>query len=122
MGSTSSKPEVGVSNKEKSKAKADVFGLTSTDKNIISDGHDASEMMEEEDESDLRYDRDLKILLEDHRYVTKFIMVIAIVAMFCQIAFAVWSIMALANLGSWEDALLINWYHLLKILLNIYVS
>lgn len=86
------------------------------------DHHEISEIIEKEDESDLRYDRDLKVLLEDHRYVTKFIMIISIVAMVCQIAFGVWSIIELGELGTWEDALLINWFHMLKIFLNIYVS
>ena len=30
--------------------------------------------------------------------------------------------MELSEQGSWEDALLINWFHVLKIFMNTYIS
>ena len=38
-----------------------------------------------------------------------------------QIVFGVWCLQNLSKLGTWEEALLINWYHLLKIFMNLYV-
>ena len=45
-------------------------------------------VVEDEDASDLIYDKELKILLEDHKRVTKFTMVVSILTMFAQIVFA----------------------------------
>ena len=38
-----------------------------------------------------------------------------------QIVFGVWCMQELAAVGTWEDALLINWFHLIKILMNLFV-
>ena len=84
--------------------------------------HADDEVIEKEDFSDLYYDRDLKVLLEDHRQVTKFAMLVAILVMILQMAFSVWSLTLLSEKGSWENALLINWFHLLKLLMNLYVT
>lgn len=48
-------------------------------------------------------------------------MVVSMLVMACQVAFAVWCLQTLSDAGTWEDALLINWYHLLKIFMNLYV-
>ena len=79
-------------------------------------------MVEEEDDTDLIYDKELKILLEDHKHVAKFMMVVSIILLLCQVAFAVWCMEELASVGTWEDSLLINWFHVLKIFMNVYVA
>ena len=85
------------------------------------DVSEVSQEIEEEDASDLYYDKELKILIEDHKRVTKFTMIVSMLLMGCQIAFAIWCLGTNQSLGTWEDALLINWYHLLKIFMNCYV-
>ncbi len=45
---------------------------------------------QEEDESDLVYYKELRILLEDHKHVAKFLMIVSIIVMLSQIVFAVW--------------------------------
>jgi len=60
-------------------------------------------------------------LLEDHKRVAKFMMIVSIMVMIGQIVFAVWCMQELAAVGTWEDALLINWFHLIKILMNLFV-
>ena len=82
---------------------------------------DLSQVVEEEDASDLYYDKELKLLLEDHKRVSKFMMIVSMLLMGCQIAFAVWCLQTNLGLGTWEDSLLINWYHALKIFMNLYV-
>lgn len=76
---------------------------------------------QDEDESDLVYYKELRILLEDHKHVAKFLMIVSIIVMLSQVVFAVWCMQELAAVGTWEDALLINWFHLLIILLNLYI-
>jgi len=49
-------------------------------------------------------------------------MFVSIAVMFAQIVFAFWCMDKLSDQGTWEDALLINWYHLLKIFMNSYIS
>ena len=80
-----------------------------------------SQSIEEEDASDLYYDKELKLLIEDHKRVTKFTMIFSMLLMAGQIAFGVWCLRENLNIGTWENALLINWYHLLKIFMNVYV-
>ena len=82
---------------------------------------DMSQSIEEEDASDLYYDKELKLLIEDHKRVTKFTMVFSMLLMTGQIVFGVWCLRTNLDLGTWKDSLLINWYHMLKIFMNIYV-
>ena len=82
---------------------------------------DLSQSIEEEDASDLYYDKELKLLIEDHKRVTKFTMVFSMLLMTGQIAFGVWCLMRNLDMGLWVNALLINWYHMLKIFMNFYV-
>ena len=79
-------------------------------------------MIDENDDSDLIYDKELKGLLEDHKIITRLIMIVSMLVMTCQSAFGILCMMELSELGSWEDALLINWFHVLKIFMNTYIS
>mmetsp|Transcript_3858 Transcript_3858/g.4496 ORF Transcript_3858/g.4496 Transcript_3858/m.4496 type:complete len:177 (-) Transcript_3858:267-797(-) len=83
---------------------------------------DVSIVVDENDDSDLVYDKELKILLEDHKTITKLMMIVSILLFTCQTVFGLWCMNELSNLGTWEDALLINWFHVLKIILNCYIS
>ena len=83
---------------------------------------DASLMVDENDDSDLIYDKELKILLEDHKQISKLVMYVSILLMTAQSVFGIYCMMELADQGTWEDALLINWFHVLKIFMNTLVS
>ena len=48
-------------------------------------------------------------------------MITSIILFLSQIVFAVWCLMQLSDVGTWEDALLINWFHYLKVILNAYI-
>ena len=44
---------------------------------------DASLMIDENDDSDLIYDKELKGLLEDHKIITRLIMIVSMLVMTC---------------------------------------
>ena len=75
-----------------------------------------------EDDSDLIYDKELKKLLEDYKLISKIMMIASIIIFVGQIVFGLWCMKKLSDAGTWEDALLINWFHILKIALNAYIS
>ena len=64
----------------------------------------------------------MKKLLIDHKAVTKFIMIVTIIFNMGQIVFGVLSMRELNTMGTWEDALLIQWFHLIKLFMDIYIS
>ena len=75
-----------------------------------------------EDDSDLIYEKEMKLLLKDHKVITRFLMGFAIVVMIIQLGFAVWCLTTIYSPKDFktEDGLLVIWYHILKILLNLY--
>ena len=74
-----------------------------------------------EDDSDLIYEKEMKILLADHKIITRFLMGFGIFVMIAQLAFAVWCLIAIyGQVKETSEALLVIWYHILKILLNLY--
>ena len=48
-------------------------------------------------------------------------MVVTIVLNIGQVVFAYTSMQKLSDMGTWEDALLINWFHLIKVFMDIYM-
>lgn len=50
-------------------------------------------VVDENDDSDLIYDKELKILLEDHKHIANIMMIVSIIVFLGQIAFAFWSMM-----------------------------
>ena len=63
----------------------------------------------------------MKVLLKDHGIICRFLMSFAIVVMVLQLVFAVWCLMNIYKLISDKsEGLLVIWYHILKILLNLY--
>ena len=50
-------------------------------------------MSQIEDDSDLIYEKEMKVLLKDHGIICRFLMSFAIVVMVLQLAFAVWCLM-----------------------------
>ena len=53
--------------------------------------------------------------------IAKVMMWVSVLLFSGQIVFAVWCMYQLADIGTWEDSLLINWFHILKIILNAYI-
>ena len=63
----------------------------------------------------------MKLLLKDHKVITRFLMGFTIVVMIVQLGFAVWCLMTIySQIKETSEALLVIWYHILKILLNLY--
>ena len=59
--------------------------------------------------------------MQDHKIVTRFLMGFARVVMIVQLAFAVWCLTTIyGQIKEYTEALLVIWYHILKILLNLY--
>ena len=64
-------------------SEADEFKNSSKRDIFTENASEPSMVVEEEDASDLLYDKELKLLLEDHKRVAKFTMVLAIFLMAC---------------------------------------
>ena len=70
----------------------------------------------------MTYDRELKLLLEDNKRVTKCAMILSIIVMLVQVIFAFYCVSELSSVGAWEETMLIQCFHLIVILMNLYVS
>ena len=78
-------------------------------------------MSQIEDDSDLIYEKEMKVLLHDHKIVTRFLMGFGIVIMVLQLGFAIWCLTTIySQVKDTSEGLLVIWYHILKILLNLY--
>ena len=78
-------------------------------------------MSQIEDDSDLIYEKEMKVLLKDHSIICRFLMSFAIVVMVLQLGFAVWCLTNIyKQIDETAEALLVIWYHILKLLLNLY--
>ena len=76
-----------------------------------------------EDDSDLVYEKEIKVLLEHHRQISKCMMTFAILVMTIQTAFGIWCLVTIYNdVDAMQEGLLIIWFHFLKIFHNVYLS
>ena len=82
----------------------------------------------EEDESDLIYEKQKKLLLQDHLLICKVLMGTAVFVMILQIAFAIWRLTILRrveNSGKCDKqkcTLMIIWLHYIKLGFNVICS
>ena len=74
-----------------------------------------------EDDSDLIYEKEVKVLLQDHRTISRFLMTFGIFVLILQTVFAFWCLYQLNPSKNNETGLLIIWYHILKLLHNAYM-
>ena len=76
-----------------------------------------------EDDSDLIYEKEVKVLIKDHKQIANFLMSFGIVVMALQTAFAFWCLYTIfQHIEKQGEGLLIIWYHVLKIMLNLKMS
>ena len=75
-----------------------------------------------EDDSDLIYEKEVKVLLKDHFTVARFLMTFAIIVLALQSIFGCWCLYTIyEKIKSKDEGLLIIWYHILKLFHNLYI-
>ena len=81
-----------------------------------------SQSVIEEDDSDLIYEKEVKLLVADHKQIATFLMTFSILILGLQIAFAIWCLINIyQQVDSTSEALLIIWFHILKLFHNFYL-